>query len=170
MFTHTLITSICFGQLAYLVCYFFPVVTKRMDFFQGMIHNVRGMCFNFTLCLVNFHHLSASVERRQLRKLRPDTKEEELWEELCVTTLADLQERQMMLFNTVQESIFTKVQWLANTALVTFAPCMVVVAHTWCCVVDRLLKASFKLICNAFHKLPLMGARFCCDVSFSDCF
>ena len=94
-----------------------------------MINNVCVICFNFTLCLENFHHLSASVERRQLRKLRPDTKEEELWEELCVITLADLQERQMMLFNTVQESIFTKVQWLADTALVTFTPCIFVVAQ-----------------------------------------
>ncbi|XP_070192500.1 trichohyalin-like isoform X3 [Littorina saxatilis] len=52
--------------------------------------------------------LKLELERHELEKVREGTQEEELWEELCVITLADLQERQMMLFNNTQESVFTK--------------------------------------------------------------
>ncbi|KAL8585439.1 hypothetical protein ACOMHN_024600 [Nucella lapillus] len=48
------------------------------------------------------------LERRQLEKARGDVREEEIWEELCVNTLADLQERQMISFNSMQDSIFAK--------------------------------------------------------------
>nr|KAG5708461.1 hypothetical protein BaRGS_026188 [Batillaria attramentaria] len=48
------------------------------------------------------------LERRELEKLRPGTKEDEIWEELCVCALADLQERQMLHFNKTQEAIFSK--------------------------------------------------------------
>ncbi|XP_076469709.1 uncharacterized protein LOC143300037 [Babylonia areolata] len=54
--------------------------------------------------------LKLELERRQLAKLRGDSTEAAVWEELCVITLASLQERQMIVFNTQQESIFTKTE------------------------------------------------------------
>jgi hypothetical protein len=50
-----------------------------------------------------------SVEHRQLSAAKPEAKEAELWEEQCIVTLADLQERQMTIFNSTQQAVFDKV-------------------------------------------------------------
>lgn len=51
----------------------------------------------------------STVERRQFVESCPGVREEEVWEELCVLALADLQERQMEIYNSTLDFVFSKV-------------------------------------------------------------